>query len=133
MAFLLPLGLLGCAGSNSLWGPRCQVGDLNTVFSNALEYSGQTFCGEVMAFPDGLVVKMFPLSWPTNQQYDIVLLAEADSEELLRRGPVDRPFRVRVRGRLDVMAECFESSPGHRCLPFQRPIFIHLTDAVRRD
>ncbi len=87
-----------------------------------------------MAYPEGITIKMFPLGYPPNApRNDLVMLAEAESEELLREGGLSQPFRVYVRGRLEPDAECFETrrSPGEMCLPYSRPIVIYLTEADR--
>ena len=110
---------------------QCDVSDLGAVFQDPLTYSGKLFCGEIVAYPESQVIVILPPGWPADERSDLVVLPERDSEALLRRVGADRPFRAYVRGRLDVMAECFEPSPppGHMCLPFRRPIFIHLREA----
>lgn len=137
LAALLWLATEGCAAPNGVAyeasATACDVGDLSVVFEDPLRYSGKMFCGVVLAYPEGLVIKMFPPSHGTESRNDIVLLAEAESEELLRRGAVDRPFHVHVEGVLEPMAECFEVArpQGHICTPYRRPILIRLRSARR--
>ena len=134
----LSLLIYGCAPAqsevNSSSANTCDVADLEEVFRDPMRYAGMHFCGEVAAYPEGLTIKMFPLGYrsPDNQNHT-VLLAESDSEELLRLDNPSQPFRVYLRGRLEPMEECFETPlpPNHMCVPYARPIFIYVSEARR--
>lgn len=113
-----------CAGAGAP-AKACDVTDLVEVFNDPQKYDRMTFCGEALAFPEGLVIKIFPPGIVPEERNDIVLILNRKTEERLRRLGVDGPSRIFLEGRLEPMRECFprNDNPAEAtCSPYSRPI-----------
>lgn len=112
---------------------RCNVGNLDLVFSDPIRYRGQRFCGEVVGVPDRTGILFYPTVGPAAEnRYDTVMFITdrhvSDALRLRNTGP----FRTYLEGRIEPMSECF-SEPARRgaveCVPVRHPINLRVTHA----
>lgn len=127
--------LAGCEANSSPLEvrarPQCDVTSLAEVFRNPPHFFGKRFCGEALAVPDGLALKIFPPSRTIPQERNnvVMFLDETTANALEPIGR--RPFRLYLEGVVSGMEECFQPiPPGYSdwtCTPYRYPLDIQVS------
>lgn len=141
MKLLIALGLamliaVSCSHAVNVAGRNhgCDTTALSDVFSDPPSFFGKRFCGEVLAVPEGRVLKIFPPSSEIPaERNDVVLFFDSAATDALDP-PDGRPFRVYVEGVIGGMEECFQSPPSgmaSACTPYRHPINLTVSSYRR--
>jgi hypothetical protein len=135
MIFALLTILPGCAtvaqAREETSDPQCDVISPADVFRNPQQFFGKRFCGEALAVPNGLSLKIFPPSRVVPQERNnvVMFLDEITANALEPIGR--RPFRLYLEGVVSGMGECFQPIPAGysdwTCTPYRYPLDIQVS------
>lgn len=134
LASLAATVLLGtvasCATSASPMG-RCAAISFQQLVEDPLPYVGSWYCGEGLVAKRGSVIQIVRSSEDLDS-YDTVLLATSATSSLF--GEIGaRPERYYLEARIDPQVGCFQpvADNGESCVPWRRPVFMHIRRAAR--
>ena len=128
--FFLCLGS-ACATDESRSASRCAVTQIDELLADPVRYAGQRFCGEVFAVQPERVTYLLRSAEDMPPE-DVALLVTTRSRPLLT-GLSETPARYYVEARVDPQSECFvPSGSGEECVPWRRPVFMHVIRARER-
>jgi hypothetical protein len=120
---------IACSTPAAITG-RCAAASLQQVIENPLRYAGSWYCGEALVARSGRTIRI--MRTPDEMaSYETVLLATTATSPLL--GEIgSRPTRYYIEGRIDPARQCFQAPAdnGEHCVPWKRPVSIHLRQAT---
>lgn len=124
----------GCAYSREASQiDECDVHSLAIVAENPMPFQNKIFCGEAFVRIYRGTMRITPTS-DEEPSYDITFLVPADGRRWLENIN-DVPQLFFIRARIDPQAECFrqrtDAPDEEGCLPFRRPVDLHITSARR--
>jgi hypothetical protein len=120
-----------CATSLSASDSTCAVRQIEEVVRHAVARAGDIFCGEALAVEYRGTARLLSGPGEAPPSRDLALLVTERTRALLR-GLSDRPGQFYVEARIDPQSECFSpSESGELCVPYRRPVFMHILRARR--
>ena len=127
LALLLVLG--ACASSRATQSEQCQVRQIAEVLSNPVEHAGEMFCGHAYAAVYGRSARILEDADDVPPSSDLAMVVTTRTRSLLGRLSTT-PQEYYIEARVDPMLACFvPSGSGEDCVPYCRPITMHLLAA----
>lgn len=110
---------------------RCGVASIETLAQNPLLFNGQVFCGRVFVVEYGRTVRILRHATEMPPSRDLTFLVAMDTADKLA-GLSQSPILYHLEARIDVQSECFSGAPeDEECVPYRRPVFMHILRAHR--
>jgi hypothetical protein len=118
-----------CITASTTSGNACTVRHIEEIVRNAVAHAGEIFCGEVLAVNYRHTARLLTSPDETTPSNDLAFLITNRTRGLLP-GLSDTPRRYYIEARIDPQTACFvPSGSGEECVPYRRPIDMHVLAA----